>query len=159
MHIKAKCCQKPTCFNQSYCGSLKCYKVRHCSVFLSQLQFLLLVSLFNLLFWKQRQNNRCSSKKKKIAYRQTEQNNQDEHILNKQPPVICSPPWFLCNTRTVWFVALWPWCPTGGTGTASGGPGCTSAAPRNTCAHPSSRGELLIKTPNSSQAAARGKGL
>lgn len=55
------------------------------------------------------------------------------------------PPWFLCNMKTEWLAALWPWCQTGGRGTASGGPGCTSGAPHNTCAHPSSRGALLIK--------------
>lgn len=58
---------------------------------------------------------------------------------------ICLPPWFLCNMRMEWLAALWPWCQTGGRGTASGGPGCTSGAPHNTCAHPSSRGALLIK--------------
>lgn len=65
---------------------------------------------------------------------------------------VCSlPPWFLCNMRTEWLAALWPWCQTGGRGTASSGPGCTSGAPRNTCAHPSSRGALLIKHTHGSQ--------
>lgn len=54
------------------------------------------------------------------------------------------PPWFLCNMRKEWSAGLWPWCQTGGRGTASDGPGCTSGAPRNTCAHPSSRAALLI---------------
>lgn len=62
-----------------------------------------------------------------------------------QRSMSCLPPWFLCNTRTGWLVALWPWCQTGGRGTASGGPGCTSEAPHNICAHPSSRGALLRK--------------
>lgn len=57
----------------------------------------------------------------------------------------CLPPWFLYNMRMEWPAALWPWCQRGGTGTASGGPGCTSEAPRNTCAHPSEHGGLLIK--------------
>lgn len=92
-------------------------------------------------------NNRCSGVWEAVHrdYDNRDRSQCFAHLCSLQCSTSCLPPWFLCNTRTEWPVALWPWCQTGGRGTASGGPGCTSGAPRNIYAHPSSHGALLRK--------------